>query len=276
MHQDPLWFALAFYGLGIVLTLPSLRHGRPELSTLALAALALGLALNGAALVTAALRVHRLPVIDVQSALSFLAFNVTLAFFLVYRRTRITWVGALILPFVFVMIFVAAVNPGRPLSPMAVRGGWLIVHVSAMILGYAALFITFAAAVLYLLQERQLKRKRNTAFYSRLPSLEVCDRLYDRSLIFGLICLSVGIIAGCVWASRLWKGAWELDPKVLASMLTWVIYLLLCSTRFSGSWRGRRSAYVAIFGFAAMMVTFLGASFVSSVHGYLPVVSRMR
>lgn len=275
MHHGLLWFALAFYGLGIIFTIPSLRRGRPELSPTVLMALTLGLALNGAALIEAAFRLHRVPVIDVESAFSFLAFNIMLAFFVVYRRYRATWLGAMILPFVFILTLAAALNPGRQFPASTLRGGWLIVHSFTMILGYAALFITFVAAVLYLLQERQLKSKRPSAFYARLPALEVSDRLYDRSLVFGLICLSTGILTGCIWASRAWQGAWELDPKILASLFTWFIYLLLCSTRFSGSWRGRRSAYVAIFGFAAMMITFLGASFLSSVHGYFPGVSRL-
>ena len=73
-----------------------------------------------------------------------------------------------------------------------------------------------------------------------------------------------------MWASQTWKGPWELDPKIVASLVTWLIYLTLFSTRLSGSWRGRRAAYVAIFGFAAVMVTFLGVSLLSGQHGYVP------
>jgi ABC-type transport system involved in cytochrome c biogenesis permease subunit len=82
--------------------------------------------------------------------------------------------------------------------------------------------------------------------------------------------LSLGILTGFIWASRAWEGSWELDPKIVASIVTWLIYLILFSTRLSGSWRGRRAAYVAILGFAAMMVTFLGVSFVSGQHGFFP------
>ncbi|MGH9327849.1 MAG: cytochrome c biogenesis protein CcsA [Terriglobia bacterium] len=275
MHPVFLWCALVLYALAIVLALPSAIRGRPALSSVALSVLMLGLALNGAALVAAALRLHRLPIIDVQSALSFFAFNVTLAFFLAYRRYHITWLGVLILPFIFIMTLAAALNPGRPLLSSKLQGGWLIVHSTAMILGYTGLFLTFVAAVMYLIQEGELKAKRPRSLYNRLPSLEVCNRLYDRSLVFGLICLSVGILTGCVWASRAWQGTWELDPKILATLFTWLIYLLLCSTRFSGTWRGRRSAYMAILGFLAVMVTFLGISFLSSQHGYFPTISRM-
>src|SRR5439155_95996 len=96
------------------------------------------------------------------------------------------------------------------------------------------------------IQERELKSKRPRAFYYRLPSLDVCDELYYRSLVFGLPFLSAGILTGFVWASQTWKGPWELDPKIVASLVTWLIYLTLFSTRLSGSWRGRRAAYVAV------------------------------
>ena len=123
---------------------------------------------------------------------------------------------------------------------------------------------------MYVIQERELKSKRPRAFYYRLPSLEICEELYSRSLMFGLPFLSLGMLTGFVWVSRTWKGPWELDPKILASLITWLLYLVLFSTRLSGTWRGRRAAYVAILGFAAMMVTFLGVSFLSGQHGYIP------
>lgn len=270
------WCALIFYGLGILLTLPSVVRGRPSLSSTALGALALGLLLHAGALAVAASQIHRLPVTDVRSALSFFAFNVTLTFFLVYLRYRITSLGVFMLPFVFVLTLLAALGARRPLDSAGFRGGWLLVHISSMILGYTGLFLTSVAAIMYLIQESELKSKNPRAFYYRLPSLEVCDNLYYRSLVFGLLFLTIGILTGFVWASRTWRGPWELDPKILASLVTWVIYLLLFSTRWSGSWRGRRGAYVAIFGFAAVMVTFLGMSFLSGQHGFFPKPGEFR
>ena len=75
---------------------------------------------------------------------------------------------------------------------------------------------------------------------------------------------------GFVYASRTWTGPWELDPKILASMVTWLIYLVLFATRLGGTWGGRRSAAMAIFGFAAVLATFLGISLWSGLHGYFP------
>lgn len=270
MQAILLWLALAVYGLGIILTLPTLRRRSPSLRPAALAALGLGLLLHSAALAAAAVETQRVPVNDVRSALSFFACLVTAAFLFAYVRYRISALGLFMLPLVFVLTLISALRPVESFGSAAFRGGWLALHIATIFLGYTGFFLTFVASLMYLIQERELKSKRPKAFYYRLPSLEVLDQLYDRSLLFGLPFLSAGILTGFVWASRTWKGPWELDPKIVASLFTWVIYLVLFSTRLSGSWHGRRSAYVAILAFGAVMVTFLGVSLLSGQHGYVP------
>jgi cytochrome c-type biogenesis protein CcsB len=270
MYLGFLWLALALYALGIWLTFPSIVRRRPSLPPATLGALGLGLFLHAAALAAEGAEIHRLPVTDVRSALSFFSFLATLAFFFVYLRYRITALGVFMLPLVFVLTLISALRPDRPFASPAFRGGWLLAHIASIFLGYTAFLLTFVAAIMYLIQERELKSKKPRAFYYRLPSLDVCDELYSRSLVFGLPFLSLGILTGFVWASRTWKGPWELDPKILASLITWLVYLILFSTRLSGTWRGRRSAYLAVFGFVAIMVTFLGISLWSGQHGYFP------
>jgi cytochrome c-type biogenesis protein CcsB len=274
MQVALLWIALVLYGVGTLLLIPSVVNRRPTISTASLGALGLGLLAHAGAITWEAAQIHRLPVTDVRSALSFYAFLVTLAFFFVYLRYRITSLGLFMLPFVFVLTLISAFRPVRPFDLSAFRGGWLAVHIGSIILGYTGLFLTFVAAVMYLIQEKELKSRIPRVFYYRLPSLELCDELYYRSLLFGLPLLTVGILTGFIWASRTWKGPWEFDPKILASLLTWLIYLVLFSTRVSGGWRGRRAAYVAIFGFAAIMVTFLGVSLLSGPHGYVPTLRQ--
>lgn len=274
MYSVLLWLALILYFVGIVLTVPSVMKHRPSLPSSAMSALGLGLGFHAASLVVRAVYLHRLPVIDVQSALSFFAFLVTLAFFLAYLRYRINVLGLFMLPLVFVLTLFSALRPGPSFESMAFRSGWLMVHISCIMLGYVGFFLTFVAAVMYLIQERQLKSKNPQQTYYRLPSLEVCDQLYSRSLKFGLPFLTVGILTGFVWATRTWHGAWELDPKILAALITWLIYLFLFSVRLSGTWPGKLSAYVAIVGFAAIMVTFVGISFVSGWHGYIPRLGK--
>jgi ABC-type uncharacterized transport system permease subunit len=265
-----LWIALGLYGLGVLLTLPSIASRRPALPRTALVALSCGLALHGAWLFIASLELDRLPITDFSSALSFFAFDVTLVFLIVYLRYGIVWLGLFMPPFAFLLALASALRAGPSFDSATFRGSWVAIHVASMFLGYTGFFITFAAAAMYLIQERQLKSKHVRAVYSRLPSLEVCDRLYYRSLVFGNVFLAVGLLTGFVWASRTWTGPWQYDPKILATLVTWLIYLVLFSARASGTWPGRRSAYGAIFGFAAVMVTFLGVTFLSGQHGFLP------
>ncbi len=270
MQATLLWLALAVYGLGILLTLPSIVRRRPSLPPAALGALGLGLILHATGFAVPAAHTHRFVVADVRSALSFFAFLVTLAFFFAYVRYRVAALGLFMLPMVFVLTLISALHPEASFSSSAFRGGWLALHIATIFLGYTGFFVTFVAAIMYLIQERELKSKKPKAFYYRLPSLDVCDEIYYRSLVFGLPFLSAGILTGFVWASRTWTGPWELDPKIVASLITWLIYLTLFSTRLAGTWRGRRAAYVAIFGFAVVMVTFLGVSLLSGQHGYVP------
>jgi cytochrome c-type biogenesis protein CcsB len=275
MHDACLWTALALYGLGILSIVPSVKRRRPSLSPASLGALGLGLLAHAGALAAEAARIHRLPVTDVRSALSFYAFLVTLAFFFVYLRYRIVSLGLFMLPLVFLLTLISTLHPGGSFDSSAFRGGWLLVHISSIFFGYTALFLTFVAALMYLIQEHGLKSKQPRGFYYWLPSLEVCDEIHYRSLLLGLPLLSLGILTGFVWASRTWKGPWELDPKILASLVTWLIYLVLFSTRVSGGWRGRRAAYIAIVGFAAILVTFMGISLLSGQHGYFPKLREM-
>jgi ABC-type transport system involved in cytochrome c biogenesis permease subunit len=270
MHSDLLWYIAACYGAAIVAALPGMARVRASLSYVAVTALGAGLLLNGIALLRDALYLHRLPLTNVETALSFLAFSVTAAFFLIYVRFRTAWLAFLILPFVFTITIAAAVSSNHVPASTGLHGRWLIVHSSAMILAYTALFVTFVAAVMYLMQSGELKSKRPKALYYHLPSIEVCNKLYDRSLILGSACMTAGIFTGFLWASKAWSGAWEWDPKVLAALLTWLVYIVLVSTRFYGVARGRRSAYVAILGFAAILITFLGVSLLSAQHGYFP------
>ena len=109
-----LWVGLILYGLGTLLLVPSVVDRRPSISPASLAALGLGLLSHAGAIAIEAARIHRLPVTDVRSALSFYAFLVTLAFFFLYLRYRITSLGLFMLPFVFVLTLISAFRPVRP------------------------------------------------------------------------------------------------------------------------------------------------------------------
>src|SRR2546425_7359506 len=159
-----LWAALVFYGLGIVLTLPSVVRRRPALSLATLCALGVGLVSHTGSIQAGAAHLHRLPVTDVHSALSFFSFLVTLAFFFAYLRYRITSLSLFMLPVVFLLTLVSAVRPGSSFGSAAFRGGGVLVHVSSTIFCYPGVFLSFVVGILFLIQEKELESKKARAF----------------------------------------------------------------------------------------------------------------
>src|ERR1035438_2706900 len=111
MYDACLWAALTLYALGVLLIVPSVYRRRPSLSPATLGALGLGLLAHAAALAVEASRIHRLPVTDVRSALSFYAFLVTVAFFFAYLRYRIVFLGLFMLPLVFLLTLISMLRP---------------------------------------------------------------------------------------------------------------------------------------------------------------------
>src|SRR5205085_4204350 len=98
------------------------------------------------------------------------------------------------------------------------------------------------------------KSKRPGGLFSRLPALQVTDDIGFRSLLFGFPFMTAGLLAGLVIAQAKFDTIDFRDPKILFSLLTWAVYLILLYTRWSAGWRGRRAAYLAAGTFALAIV----------------------
>jgi ABC-type transport system involved in cytochrome c biogenesis permease subunit len=72
--------------------------------------------------------------------------------------------------------------------------------------------------------------------------------------------MTIGLITGFGYASTAWKSYWNWDPKEVFALVTWLIYAVLLHERLTVGWRGRRAAWLAIFGFLAVLTTFLGVN----------------
>jgi len=159
----------------------------------------------------------------------------------------------------------------RPLAipgiERALGGAWIWVHIGLVLLGIAAFVLNFAGALMYVLQERQLKAKRPGKLYYRLPDLETLDRLTYRTLALGFPFLTTGLILGVLWAGRAWGSVFAYDPLALLSFVAWVIYAGTLAGRAAAGWRGRRAAYFAIIGFATLVLTLGAGLFLPGRHG---------
>jgi cytochrome c-type biogenesis protein CcsB len=102
-----------------------------------------------------------------------------------------------------------------------------------------------------------------------LPSLARLDMLTYRIVAIGLVLLSVGIITGAMWANEAWGAYWSWDPKETAALLSWIIYAGFMHLHTRNAWRGERSAWISILGFASIMFCYLGVNiWISGLHSY--------
>ena len=138
---------------------------------------------------------------------------------------------------------------------------WAVaVHITGALLSYGAFLAAFVAGCLFLIQERQLKRKRMGLLFHRLPSLESLDRVNFLAIGLGFGLLSVGTAFGLL-GSRLWLGRWWTgDPKEYLTVLLWLSYLALWLLRLRATLRGHRVALWSIMGLGLVLFTFVGAS----------------
>ena len=267
MHVILLRLALGLYLLGFVHSVLTALKRKQTFFRPALAAVCGGFVLHVLSIVLRAVDVQYLPLTQQYEAFSFFGALATLGFLIAYAKYRIAPLSVFAFPLIFIMTFVANLvyDPSASIPPV-LRSNWIYIHTPLVFLGYAALFIAFAAAIMYLIQERALKSKHSTRFYNWLPSLEICDDLSYKSLAIGFPLITLGIIAGALWAQAVW-GVWARDAKVLFSFITWFVYMLLIFYRVSG-WRGRKAAYLSIVGFIGVLVTFLGANYFGGLHTF--------
>ncbi|MDQ2909154.1 MAG: c-type cytochrome biogenesis protein CcsB [Candidatus Eremiobacteraeota bacterium] len=102
-----------------------------------------------------------------------------------------------------------------------------------------------------------------------LPSLAKLDIMTYRIVAIGLPLLTVGIITGAWWAKEAWGAYWQWDPKETAALASWIIYALYMHLHTRNSWRGVRSAWLSVLGFASIMFCYLGVNiWISGLHSY--------
>ena len=110
---------------------------------------------------------------------------------------------------------------------------------------------------------------RRTDLERLLPSAEALDRITYKTICIAFPLLTLMIAAGAYWANRTWGSYWSWDPKETWAAITWLVYAGYLHMRITRGWRGRRAAYFAILGFAVVMFTFFGVTYLlPGLHAY--------
>jgi ABC-type uncharacterized transport system permease subunit len=250
--------AACFYALGLLHSILSVLRHKQSVFQMALAAFRVAVVLHGVAIVDLAMAYRHVPLANFYQDLSACAFLIALVFLVVEWRYRFSNTAVVLFPLVFLMTLVAAME--RPVATWPdprVRDTWLIVHISLVLAGYAALLLTAVAAVAYLIQERRLKTKQPGKLLERLPPLATLDKLISNSLGLGFAFITLGVVFGVTWAFIESGTRWIGEARVTLSLVTWLLLLVMMFLRSSAGWRGRKAAVMAIFVLGCSALTWV-------------------
>jgi ABC-type transport system involved in cytochrome c biogenesis permease subunit len=136
-------------------------------------------------------------------------------------------------------------------------------------LGYAAFVIAAGYGFLFLRLYHELKRRRFSLFFDRLPPLETLDRMMTGALLAGFLALCGTVVSGGVWAHRTIEEPWQSDPKILGTLLILAFYGVALGLRQIRRWQARQLAIASLAGIAAIMVSMIAVSAVSQMHDFM-------
>ena len=184
---------------------------------------------------------------------------------LLFLGAYITGFSLIVLGFGTVGFYVNVV----PLPP-ALQSYWLVIHVFVATLGTAFFAIGAGLSLVQLIQaRREAKQLSGLKFLDTMPDAEKLETLAYRVIVVGFVFWTFTLMAGAIWAAHAWGRYWGWDTKEVWTFIIWTIFAGYIHARATRGWRGSRSAYLAIIGFAAVMFNFTIVNlFFKGLHAY--------
>ena len=241
------------------------------------------------------------PLSNLYESLLFLTWMLLTIYLYIEFRTKSKLIGAILIPVALLingfanLTLSTEMQKSSPLVP-ALQSNWLMMHVSMMMLSYATLIIGSLLCILFLVisnyQEVNLKLMENSSiplsnilldYYEvklfsssnevselgKLKLLYSLDNWSYRIIGLGFPFLTVGIIAGGVWANEAWGSYWSWDPKETWALITWLIFATYLHSRFTKGWEGKKTAILGSLGFFVIWICYLGVNFLGKgLHSY--------
>ena len=261
------WTAIFLYLAAEVLAVVSLRRPKPLTDVSGAVCLAVGLGLHFADLEVRARALGSVPYRTLEGSVSLFGWMLGIAYFALWVRHRERAMGPFLIPIIIVSSALGMLLPGHVSPPsQQTRGALFAFHVTFAILAYAAFTFSFVLSILYLIQNRQIRRRKTGLLFARLPALEVIGRMNRTSVSIGLAVLALALAIGLVRAQRLWGSL--VDPKIEWAIVTIVVYALLLWLDRRG-WEGTRVAVLSIVGFAVVLFSYTVVNlYLSTAHHF--------
>nr|YP_007890423.1 cytochrome c biogenesis protein [Ardisia polysticta]YP_010224785.1 cytochrome c heme attachment protein [Ardisia crenata]YP_010269371.1 cytochrome c heme attachment protein [Ardisia carnosicaulis]YP_010286550.1 cytochrome c biogenesis protein [Ardisia crenata var. bicolor]WKV25813.1 cytochrome c heme attachment protein [Ardisia crispa var. amplifolia]AGG36934.1 cytochrome c biogenesis protein [Ardisia polysticta]UDD71856.1 cytochrome c heme attachment protein [Ardisia crenata]UIG87039.1 c len=249
------------------------------------------------------------PLSNLYESLIFLSWSFSIIHIVPYFKKKKNYLSAITAPSaLFTQGFATSgllteIHQSEILVP-ALQSEWLIMHVSMMVLGYAALLcgsllsvallvITFRKDITlfynknrllnfnesFYFGEIQCMNKKSNVFgntyffsaknYYRSQLIQQLDHWGYRVISIGFIFLTIGILSGAVWANEAWGSYWNWDPKEIWAFITWTVFAIYLHSRTNKKLTPANSAVVASIGFLIIWICYFGVNLLGiGLHSY--------
>ena len=241
------------------------------------------------------------PLSNLYESLLFLTWTLLTIYLYVENKTKSKLMGAVLIPVALLINGFAnltlspEMQKASPLVP-ALQSNWLMMHVSMMMLSYATLIMGSLLCILFLVISKYQEVDLQIVDESSLPLYNVMLDYYETKLFspsdeiselgklkllqsldnwsyriigLGFPFLTIGIIAGGVWANEAWGSYWSWDPKETWALITWIIFATYLHSRITKGWEGKKTAILGGLGFFVIWICYLGVNFLGKgLHSY--------
>lgn len=250
-------------------------HRRPA-ARVAVVLMVLGFVIHLAAVIMRAIAANRVPWSNMYEFSTTGALLIVAVYLVMLIVKDLRFVGVLISGLVTLMLVAATIAYPTPVSPLqpALQSYWLVIHVSIAVAAMGIFAITFAMAILQLIQDRREKRileggPSGWAFLKIVPSAQTLENFSYRINSVGFVFWTFTLAAGAIWARDAWGRYWGWDPKEVWTFVIWVVYAAYLHARATRGWTGRRSAWLSIVGFLCILFNyFVVNTLFDGLHSY--------
>lgn len=290
-----LYSAMAIYAIAFVLFTLDLAKGasqdnapvgeakkvvivpeRRKLARIAMALTVIGWLLQLAATIMRGLAASRVPWANMYEFAMTGTLIITGVFLLVNLKWDMKFLGSFVTGLVLLLLGLAATRYYVEIVPLppALQSYWLVIHVFVATLATGFFALGFALSLMQLLQTKRenavaANQKTRLGFLTRLPDSVQLENYAYRLIIIGFVLWTFTLIAGAIWAEKAWGRYWGWDTKEVWTFIIWTIYAGYIHARSTRGWRGSRSAWLAMVGFAAVMFNFTVVNiFFKGLHAY--------
>jgi cytochrome c-type biogenesis protein CcsB len=259
-------------------TKKSVRAGATKLERVGISLLAVAAVVHGVGVVLRGISASRVPWANMYEFSITGSFVVVMIFLFALTIKDIRLIATFVAGFSLLIlgtadtIFYVAVKSLMP----ALQSYWLVIHVMVAVLATAFFNIAAALSIAYIFKTAKWVKTSKLKLVDLMrrilalfPKEEKLERLSYRFNIIGFILWTFTLIAGAIWAERAWHRYWGWDTKEVWTFIIWTIYAGYLHANATRGWNGKRSAWLAIVGFVAILFNFTVVNlFFKGLHVY--------